>query len=194
MHTLFALALLLPTLTAAENFVGHGYSTFGQFKYGPDFTHFDYVNPKAPKGGEIRLADIGTFDSLNPFILKGITPPRISSLIYDTLMSRAEIATEYELLAGVEVRPTKLGYLYAQRTGALARWQTRHPEDVIFSFDIMMDKGHPGLRAYYASVKGVEKVGERSVKFTFGEETNRELPLIVGRCRLARTLLERSSL
>ena len=108
MHTLFALALLLPTLTAAENFVGHGYSTFGQFKYGPDFTHFDYVNPEAPKGGEIRLADIGTFDSLNPFILKGITPPIIGSLIYDTLMSNAgdEIATEHGR-AGTMANPSR---------------------------------------------------------------------------------------
>ena len=184
MHTLFALALLLPTLTAAENFVGHGYSTFGQFKYGPDFTHFDYVNPEAPKGGEIRLADIGTFDSLNPFILKGITPPRIGSLIYDTLMSNAgdEIATEYGLLAeSVEVPPDQSWATYT--LNARARWHDGKPvtpEDVIFSFNIMMDKGHPGLRAYYASVKGVEKVGERGVKFTFGEETNRELPLIVG--------------
>ncbi len=184
MRTFFVLALLLPTLAAAENFVGHGYSTYGQFKYGRDFTHFDYVNPAAPKGGEIRLADIGTFDSLNPFILKGMTPPRIGSLIYDTLLSGAddEIAAEYGLLAErVEVPPDQSWALYT--LNAQARWhdgQPVTPEDVIFSFDIMMDKGHPGLRAYYASVKGVEKVGERGVKFLFGEETNRELPLIVG--------------
>jgi len=186
MRLLFALvsAVFFSAPLVAENYVGHGYSIYGELKYGPEFTHFDYVNPDAPKGGELRLGWIGTFDSLNPHILKGIAPPIIDALIYDTLLGRAddEVATEYGLLAeSIEVPPDLSWAIYT--LNPKARWhdgQPVTPEDVLFSFETLMSKGHPGLRAYYASVQGVEKVGERKVKFTFGEETNRELPGIVG--------------
>ncbi|MFT5378239.1 MAG: microcin C transport system substrate-binding protein, partial [Candidatus Latescibacterota bacterium] len=130
---------------AAENYVSHGYSMYGELKYGPDFTHFDYVDPEAPKGGQIRLGSVGTFDSLNPHILKGITPPRVATLIYDTLLGRAEdeVSTEYALLAeSIEV-PADLSWaIYA--LNPRARWhdgQPVTPEDVVFSFELLMSKG-----------------------------------------------------
>ncbi len=178
------LALALSAPLAAQNYIGHGYSIYGALKYGPDFTHFDYVNADAPKGGQIRLGWIGTFDSLNPLILKGITPPRIATLIYESLLSGSEdeVAAGYGWLAeSVEVPPDHAWAIYTLRPEA--HWHDGRPvtpEDVVFSFEILMSKGHPGLRGYYASVEKAEKVGERQVKFSFGKETNRELPGIVG--------------
>lgn len=169
---------------AAQNYASHGYSMYGDLQYGPDFTHFDYVNPEAPKGGQIRLGSVGTFDSLNPHILKGIAPPRMAALIYDTLLGRAddEVSAEYALLAERVEVPADLSWaIYT--LNAKARWhdgQPVTPEDVVFSFEILMSEGHPGLRAYYASVTKAEKIGEHKVKFTFDGETNRELPGIVG--------------
>ena len=185
MRPLIALLLALAASTAvvAQN-ISHGYSMYGDLKYGPNFTHFDYANPEAPKGGQIRLGSVGTFDNLNPHILKGIAPPRLAALVYDTLLGRAddEVSAEYALLAeSVEVAADLSWAIYT--LNAKARWhdgQPVTPEDVVFSFEILMSEGHPGLRAYYASVTKAEKVGEHKVKFTFDGETNRELPGIVG--------------
>ena len=80
--------------------VTYGMSLYGDFKYPPDFTHFDYVNPDAPKGGTMRLSSIGTFDTLNPFVIKGVPAAGIGEL-FDTLMTRSEdeAATDYPLIA-----------------------------------------------------------------------------------------------
>jgi microcin C transport system substrate-binding protein len=186
MRIIYALTIAaLTTLPlAAENYSGHGISLYGELKYGPDFTHFEYANPTAPKGGAFRLGWIGTFDSLNPHILKGISPPRIASLIYDTLTEHAddEVFSEYGRLAERVEVPTDYSWvIFTLRKEA--RWhdgQPVTPEDVIFTLETLKTKGHPGLRSYYASIEKVEKVGERQVKMTFAEETNKELPLIAG--------------
>ena len=83
----YLICLALPL--AAGNYVGHGIALHGDLKYGPEFTHFEYVNSQAPKGGAIRLA-AGPFDSFNPFILKGITPPRMGQLIYESLLAGSD--------------------------------------------------------------------------------------------------------
>lgn len=183
-----ALFLTLTALTVlpleAENYSGHGLSLYGELKYGPDFTHFEYANPDAPKGGELRLGWRGTFDSLNPHILKGVSPPRLGQLIYDTLTENAndEIFSEYGRIAeNVEVPPDYSWVIFTLREEA--RWhdgQPVTPEDVIFSLETLKTKGHPGLRSYYASIEKAEKIGERQVKMTFDAETNRELPLVAG--------------
>src|SRR5215470_16110193 len=94
--------LFAASIAAAEpsTYKGHGIAMHGDLKYGPDFTHFDYVNPDAPKGGELRQYGLGTFDSFNPFIIRGV-PDRNSARIYDTLMvsSADEPFSEYGLLA-----------------------------------------------------------------------------------------------
>jgi len=159
----------------------HGIAMHGEPKYPPDFTHFDYVNPEAPKGGTLRLAVQGTFDSFHPYIPKGNAGP--SSSIETLLTSSAdEPFTEYGLVAeSIEVPEDRSWAIFTLRPEA--RWHDGRPitvEDVIWSFETLIAKGQPAFRFYYASVTGVERAGERRVKFTFGESNNRELPLIVG--------------
>jgi microcin C transport system substrate-binding protein len=153
----------------------------GEPKYGPDFTHFDYVNPDAPKGGTLRLAERGTFDSFNPHIPKG-TPGRGSSIESLMASSGDEPFTMYGLIAeSVEWPEDRSWVSFTLRPEA--RWHDGMPitvEDVIWSFETLKTKGHPFFRFYYGSVAKAEKVGERKVKFIFSESGNRELPLIVG--------------
>ena len=152
-------------------------------KYGPDFRHLDYVNPNAPKGGNVRLYSIGGFDTFNPFIIKGDSATGLGN-IFETLMTSSEDdpMTEYGLIAeSVEV-PADLSYVvYTLR--AQARFQDGTPitpDDVIFSFNILREKGAPFYRFYYANVARVEKLEGRRVKFSFSGPPNRELPQIVG--------------
>jgi microcin C transport system substrate-binding protein len=181
---LLAAALAAPVPGGAEEVVAtHAVAMHGEPRYGADFKHFDYVNPDAPKGGEVRLHAVGTFDSLNGFILKGVAAVFLGS-IYDTLLtgSEDEAFTEYGLLAEkIEVPEDRSWAAFTLRPEA--RWHDGKPvtvEDVIFTIGLLKEKGHPFYRAYYASVAGAEATGERRVKFTFTGGENRELPLIVG--------------
>lgn len=182
---LFAASLSIPLPARADDGIttSHGLSLFGDLKYGPEFSHFDYVNPDAPKGGTVRYATIGTFDSLNPFILKG-APAVGLGFVFDTLMSPAgdEPASEYGLVAeSVEVPADRSWVQYNLRKEARFQDGTPiTPEDVIWTFETLKAKGHPRYRLYYADVLKAEKVGEHSVKFTFRDGKNRELPQIVG--------------
>ena len=159
----------------------HAIAMHGEPKYGPDFTHFDYVNPNAPKGGTLRLASQGTFDSFNAFIPKGnaFGPWSAESLL---VSSGDEPFTKYGLIAEtIEWPEDRSWVIFTLRPEA--RWHDGKPitvEDVIWSFETLKAKGHPGYRFYYGSVASAEQVGERRVKFTFSEKGNRELPLIVG--------------
>ncbi len=179
-----AIAFLAAPPLQAENYVAHGISLYNELKYGQDFTHFEYANPDAPKTGTFLIGWIGTFDSLNPFILKGTTPPRMGALLYDTLTEHAddEIFSEYGRLAErIEVPADNSWVLYTLRKEA--RWhdgQPVTPEDVIFTLDILKTKGHPYYDSYYSDIEKAEKVGERQVKIIFGAGTNKELPLIAG--------------
>jgi microcin C transport system substrate-binding protein len=185
MRLLTLLLLLLASAAGAADTTGpaHGIAMHGDLKYGPGFTHFDYVNPDAPKGGELRLAGVGTFDSFNPFIIKG-NPDDGAGRIYDTLLvgSADEPFSEYGLLAeSVETPPDRSWVQFALRPEA--RWHDGKPitvDDVIWTFETLRSKGQPFFRAYYSNVVGVEKTGERTVKFTFKPGENRELPLIIG--------------
>lgn len=152
-------------------------------KYAADFTHFDYTDPDAPKGGTLRLAAIGTFDNLNPFILKGLAAAESSS-VFETLMESSldEAFSEYGRLAKtVTVAPDKSWVAYELRPEARFQDDTPvTPEDVIFSFETLRDKGHPFYRSYYKDVVKAEKTGPHAVKFTFKNAGNAELPLIMG--------------
>ena len=161
----------------------HALSLYGDLKYGPDFTHFDYVNPNAPKGGTLKLSAIGTFDSTNPFILKGV-PAAGSTMIYQTLLesSADEEFSEYASLAR-EVHLAKDRSFVEFIMREEAKWDDGEPltaHDVVWSFHILKEKGNPFYGAYYAAVKSVEAKSDYVVRFTFSDETNRELPLIVG--------------
>ncbi len=158
----------------------HAMAMHGEPKYGSDFEHFDYVNPDAPKGGELRTGAQGTFDSFNPYIAKG-TPVSPGG---DTLLTQSadEPFTEYcvicDSMEWPEDRSWVIFHIHPE-----ARWHDGvpiTPEDVIFSLDTLKEKGQPIYRFYYASVANAEKVGPRSVRFNFAEEENPELPLIAG--------------
>ena len=161
----------------------HAIAMHGEPKYGPDFKYFDYVNPNAPKGGEVKLAAIGTFDNLNPYILKGVAAAGLGGL-FETLLTNAEdeAFTEYGQLAeSIEMPEDRSWVAFTLRKEA--RWHDGKPvtpEDVIFSLEILKTKGQPFFRFYFADVKKAEKTGPRTVKFTFSGGENRELPLIVG--------------
>jgi len=179
-----ALALAAAASQAEEGtYKGVGIAMHGEAKYKTGFTHFDYVNPDAPKGGTIKLGAPRTFDSLNPFIIRGVPAAGVGA-IYDTLMeaSRDEPFSEYGLVAeSIEVPQDRSWVAFTLRPEA--RFHDGSPmtvEDVIFSFDILTKKGAPFYRAYYASVAKVEKTGPRTVKFSFKPGDNRELPLILG--------------
>ncbi len=181
-----ALALILPLPAAAraeEVKAAYGIAMHGQPKYPAGFTHLDYVNPGAPKGGTLRLAQYGGFDSLNPYILKGIAAPGLG-LVYQTLMSGTldEPFSEYGLLAeSIETPKDRSWAIFTLRPEA--RWADGKPvtaDDVVWSFNTLTTKGHPQYRVYYANVKSVEALDAHRVKFTFSGADNRELPLIAG--------------
>ncbi|OLF53977.1 extracellular solute-binding protein [Pseudomonas chlororaphis] len=152
-------------------------------KYPANFKHFDYVNPDAPKGGTFREAGFGSFDSLNPFINKGVSADNIG-LIYDTLMRQSldEPFTEYGLVAGqIEKAPDNSWVRFYLRPEA--RFHDGHPmraEDVVFSFQTLMKAGAPMYRGYYADVADVIAEDPLKVLFKFKHSNNRELPLILG--------------
>ena len=171
------------TAASAGTTVTHGMSLFGELKYPPDFKHLEYVNPDAPKGGELVEDAVGGFDSLNPFIVRG-EPGAGAGAIYDTLMTgvRDEPSTEYGLLAkSVEV-PDDLSYVVFNLRPE-ARWHDGTPltaEDIVFTFETLRGKGRPHYRYYYANVAKVEALGPHQVKFSFSGPKNRELPHIMG--------------
>ena len=140
--------------TVAEN-AFHGLAMHGDLKYPPEFTHFDYTNPDAPKGGKVRLSAVGSFDSLNPYILKGRAASSLG-LVFDSLTesSRDEAFSRYGLVAeSMEVPDDRSWVIFNLRREA--RFHDGSPitaEDVAFSLEILKTKGHPFYRSYFASV------------------------------------------
>ena len=161
----------------------HGMAMHGETKYGPAFTHFEYAEPGALKGGEDVRRAIGTFDSLNPFIIQG-NPAIGVTLIYDTLTTSSadEAFTQYCLLCITMNVPDDRSWVeYELRDDAF--WHDGKPispADVIFSFNALREKGAPFYRFYYRDVTTVEQTGPNKVRFSFGEAQNLELPLIIG--------------
>ncbi len=165
----------------AEDLVfSHAANLYGEYKYPADFKHFDYVNPNAPKGGKLRQWAFGSFDSLNPFTIKG-DPTTVS--VVETLLTRSldEAFSEYGLIAeGVSHPPD-----FSSATFRLRKEARFHdgkqitPEDVIWSFDALK-ANVPTRAAYYKDVVKAEQTGERDVTFVFSSKDNRELPSILG--------------
>lgn len=174
--------LVWPATVRAETV--HAIAMHGSPKYPAGFDHFDYVNPSAPRGGEVRLAAVGsTFDTLNPFIIKGV-PAQGAAFPFETLLtpSADEAFTEYGLIAQSLETPADRSWVVFNLNPS-ARWQDGKPitaDDVLFSYDIIRTKGQPQYRFYYQAVEKAEKLGELKVKFTFKAGDNRELPLIMG--------------
>lgn len=178
-----AVCLGLSQLTAAAERTGpaHAIAMHGTPKYQPGFRHFDYVNPAAPKGGTLRVAVQGTFDSFNPFIPKGNAG---AGNPYESLLASSadEPFTQYGLIAeSIEVPRDRSWAIFTLRPQA--RWHDGKPitvDDVIWSLETLKTRGQPFFRFYYGGVAGAEQIGPRQVKFTFSDRGNRELPLIVG--------------
>jgi microcin C transport system substrate-binding protein len=168
---------------AAAPAVTPGIALFGTPALPPNFTHFPYANPNAPKGGEVVLGAVGSFDSFNPFILRGTAAAEISR-VYDTLMreSADEPSTAYGHLAGeVVVAPDRLSVAFTLRPQA--RFQDGTPvtaADVVWTFETLRKYGRPQYRQYYGDVTDVTVEGTRKVVFHFKSADNRELPLILG--------------
>lgn len=172
-----ALALLACPAQAA-----HGIALFGSLKYPAGFRHFAYVNPKAPKGGVLKLSYSGTYDSVNPFILKGVAAPGVSQYLFQTLMTPSydEPQSYYGLIArDVVVAPDRS---YADFTlNKKARWHDGTPitaNDVIWTLHALKDKGHPIYRVTYEHISDAEEIRPGVVRFHFTETDHRELPII----------------
>lgn len=160
----------------------HALTLYGEPKYKKDFKHFDYVNVKAPKGGEIKLAENGNFDSLNHFIAKGVKAPALP-MMFDTLMTSSldEPQSMYGLVAeSVEVADDKSWVEFTLRPQAKFHdGSPITPDDVVFTFEALKTKGDPTYRILYAAIADAKKTGERKVRFTLTDKDNRELPMIV---------------
>jgi microcin C transport system substrate-binding protein len=180
-----ALAALLVAAAPVLAEPRHGLSAFGDLKYPPDFSHFDYVNPDAPKDG--RLSMIGaagriTFDSFNNFILKG-DPAQGLGLLFDSLMTRALDETDaiYGLVASsAEVAPDGKSVVFRMRPQAkFADGSAVTAEDAVFSFKTLKEKGHPSLAMPLRDVTKAEALDPHTVRYTFEGDLTRDLPLIV---------------
>ena len=148
------------------------------------FTRLPYANPAAPKGGRLVQGVLGTFDSLNPLIVKGIAPPSIRGYVVESLMARGydEPFALYGLIArSVETDPQR-SYVTFHLDPA-AKFSDGKPvtaEDIIFSWQLLRDKGRPNHRTYYAKVAKAEAIGEQAVRFDLSGSDDRELALILG--------------
>lgn len=174
---------LSPTASSAQEQIWrHAISVLEPAKLPADFKHLPYVNPDAPKQGELKLSDEGTYDNFNPLVDRG-NPASGLTLTYDTLLvsSEDEIGVSYGLLAEALSYPEDRSSV-TFRLRPEAKWadgQPVTPEDVVFSFD-SAKANSTTLANYYRHVTSAEKTGEREVTFRFDEKNNKELPQIVG--------------
>ena len=183
------MVLLVSLITADHGWsqqkiaITHALAMTGKPKYAEDFKHLDYVNPNAPRGGDIKLDTIGTFDSLNPFIIRGVPAAGIGS-IYDTLTDRSldEPFTQYGLVAAkIELPEDRSWVIY--HLNSKAKFHDGQPvtaADVVFSFNLLINQGDPMYSKYYASIEKVEALDNLRVKFYLGDTSNPELAIIIG--------------
>ena len=157
-------------------------SIYGSPKYPKNFTHFDYANPNAPKGGVLKGFALGTFDSLNPFAQKGNAASELSTLVYNTLtiQSLDEPFSEYGLVADSITKGADFIIFHINPKAHFSDGVKVSAQDVAFSFETLLDKGKIEFKRYYADVKEVKVLSENEVAFYFKSDSNKELPLILG--------------
>jgi peptide/nickel transport system substrate-binding protein len=182
------IAIVVPLPLAASPL--HGIAMHGMPDLPADYRHFDYVNPEVKKGGSIRYGVVGTFDNLNPFIVKsigttarGVWDTIFGNLIYETLMARSsnEPFSLYGLLAESVEWDEERSYVQFNLNPA-AKWsdgQPVTPEDVMFSLELLKEKGRPPYSKRLDRIGKMEKIGEHGVRFTFKGSADREFPLIL---------------
>lgn len=181
------LLLLIALWTGASAWAAPGYSVWGNFKYAPGFDHFEYVNPDAPKGGELRMiagSRISTFDKFNPFTLKGNAPSFTADLVFESLLTSPydEVGVAYGLIADdVEVAPDLMSATFRIRKEA--RFNNGDPvtaSDVKYSYETLISKyAAPSYATLLADVAGADVIDERTIRFRF-KKKDRQLPLTVG--------------
>ena len=178
---LFSLAAPALAQTQPGEWV-HAFAMEGEPKYGPDFTHFDYVNADAPKGGTVRMGTMGGFDTFNPILPKG-DPATGIGLLYETLLTPS--LDEQSVYYGSLAEALKIGPDYGSvtfRMNPAAKWHDGQPvtaEDVVWSFNTAIEI-NPDQAQYYHNVTKAEVTAPGEVTFTFDQTGNRELPLILG--------------
>ncbi|MET3580594.1 peptide/nickel transport system substrate-binding protein [Mesorhizobium robiniae] len=168
----------------------HAIAMQGEPALPADYAHFNYVNPDAPKRGSITYCVVGSFDNLNPFILKslrttarGVIDRIFGNLVFEPLMQRNddEAFSLYGLLADTaDMDPERKSIEF--HLDPRAKWSDGQPvtaEDVLFTYDVFTEKGRPPYSARMSMVAKLEKTGDRSVRFTFNDKANRETPLII---------------
>ncbi len=181
--TALVLAVIHPASAQHAGAV-HAIAMHGDPALADGFSHMPYANPDAPKGGGIVFGVAGTFDSLNPFIVKGIAVQQIRGYVVESLMTRGndEPFTLYGLLAkSIETDEARSYVTF--RINPLAKFSDGKPvlaEDVLFSWMLMRDKGRPNHRLYYSKVEKAEALDARTIRFNFANAHDRELPLILG--------------
>src|SRR5436190_5540052 len=156
----------------------------GDPAFAAGFSQFRYVNPQAPKGGRLTASIVGTFDSLNPLIVKGWPFGHGWGYVIESLWARGfdEPFTLYGLLAQT-IEPDAARSYVTFRLDPRAKFSDGHPvtaADVIFAWQLLRDKGRPNYRTYYAKVRRAEALSERAVRFDLQGADDRELPLILG--------------
>jgi peptide/nickel transport system substrate-binding protein len=177
-----AFAVALATAPAASAEPTHGIAMYGDPALPPDFVSLPYANPDAPKGGRFVQGENGSFDSLNPFILKGAAATGVSTFVFETLMGRSwdEPFTLYCLLCeSVETGPNRDWVEFTLRPEA--RFSDGSPvtvEDVAWTYETLGTLGHPRYHTAHAKIASTDITGERSIRFTFNAP-DRELPLIM---------------
>lgn len=182
LSVLFA-AAMLALAPGADSAPRHGIAMHGDPALPPDFAHLPYANPDAPQGGELRQAVTGSFDSVNPFIVKGTAAVGVRTYVFESLLGRnwAEPFALYGLLAeAIEVSEDRQSFTFRLRPEA--RFSDGSPvtaADVVFSLETLRDKGRPNFKNSYSKVTKIETPDERTITFTQGSG-DRELPLIVG--------------
>ncbi len=162
----------------------HGIAMHGEPALPADFTHFPYADPDAPQGGRLVQGMLGTFDSLNPYIVRGLAVQQIRGYVVESLMARGqdEPFTLYGLLASrVETDAARRYVVF--HLDPRARFSDSRPveaDDVLFSWRLLRDRGRPNHRLYYAKVSRASAPDARTVRFDFADADDRELPLILG--------------
>ncbi|MBX3518404.1 MAG: ABC transporter substrate-binding protein [Xanthobacteraceae bacterium] len=174
---------MLAASSGAEAAPRHAIAMHGDPAYGPGFTHFRYANPNAPKGGSLTQGIAGTFDSINPFVLRGNPFQQVRGYVVESLMVRSqdEPFTLYALIANA-VETDDARSFVAFTIDPRARFSDGTPvtaDDVLFSWKLLREKGRPNHRLYYGKVIKAAKIGPDKVRFDFGDSGDRELPLIL---------------
>ena len=182
-----SISVLLLLYAFIVNAAEKNISIYNAPKYEDNFKNFEYVNPKAPKGGKITIPEYGGFDNFNPFIFKGTASGTVAGLIWDSLgySPADDIATVYPLIAKeFEYNVDYVGFIidenakFSDGTEIMA-------DDVIFSFNAITQKGAPIYKVYYSDVEKVEKLNDKHVRFYFKKDSNnKELPLILSQLKI----------